>query len=242
MENYELYNGDCLEVMKQIEDGSVDLVVTDPPYKIVGGGCTNKAVRYTGSEHDELKSGKLFGSNIIKFNEWIPVIYDKVKDGSHVYIMCNDRNLREVLNVAHNSKFKLLNILTWKKTKHNPNRYYLKNSEFIVMLRKGKAVNINNMGTFQVLEVPNVDKKLHPSDKPVDLMKILVANSSKNGETVLDPFMGAGSVGVACDEIGNRKFIGIELDEKYFSIAKERIEKSVEDIKNNFKTEELLLG
>ena len=224
-----LYNDDCLEVLKNIPNNSIDLVVTDPPYKIVSGGCTNKAVRYTGSEHDELKSGKLFKSNIIKFNEWIPIIYDKVKDGSHVYIMCNDRNLREVLNVAHDSKFKLLNILTWKKTKHNPNRYYLKNSEFIVMLRKGKAVNINNMGTFQVLEIPNVDKKLHPSDKPVELMKILVGNSSKNGEVVLDPFMGAGSVGVACDEIGNREFIGIELDEKYFNIAKERIENAIKE-------------
>ena len=224
-----LYNDDCLEVLKNIPNNSIDLVVTDPPYKIVSGGCTNKAVRYTGSEHDELKSGKLFKSNIIKFNEWIPIIYDKVKDGSHVYIMCNDRNLREVLNVAHDSKFKLLNILTWKKTKHNPNRYYLKNSEFIVMLRKGKAVNINNMGTFQVLEIPNVDKKLHPSDKPVELMKILVGNSSKNGEVVLDPFMGAGSVGVACDEIGNREFIGIELDKKYFNIAKERIENAIKE-------------
>ena len=228
-DNYEIYKGDCLEIMAMMENESVDLVVTDPPYKIVGGGCTNKAVRYTGTQHDELKNGTLFGKNEIKFNEWIPLLYDKVKNGAHVYIMCNDRNMREVLNVAHESKFKLLNILTWKKTKHNPNRYYLKNSEFIVMLRKGKAININNMGTFQVLEVPNVDKKLHPSDKPVELMKILVANSSNDGDTILDPFMGAGSVGVACSEIGKRKFIGIEIDENYFNIAKERIESCLEN-------------
>lgn len=55
-------------------------------------------------------------------------------------------------------------------------------------------------------------------------MKILVANSSNDGDTILDPFMGAGSVGIACSEIGNRNFIGIEIDEKYFKIAKERIE------------------
>lgn len=195
-----------------------------PPYKIVKGGCTNKAVRYTGTEHSELKNGTLFGKNEIKFDEWIPLLYNKVKDGAHVYIMCNDRNMREVLNVAHESKFKLLNILTWKKTKHNPNRYYLKNSEFIIMLRKGKAVNINNMGTFQVLEVPNVNKKLHPSDKPVDLMKILVENSSNVGDIVLDPFMGAGSTGVATMLAGGREFVGIEIDNGYFDIAKSRIE------------------
>ena len=94
------------------------------------------------------------------------------------------------------------------------------------MLRKWKAVNINNMGTYQVLEVPNVDKKTHPSEKPVDLMKILVENSSKLNDVVFDPFMGTGSVGVACMN-ANRKFIGVELDEKYFEIAKQRIEDSL---------------
>ena len=223
MENIQLFQGDCLEVLKNIEDESIDCVVTDPPYKIVQGGCTNKAVRYKGTTYEELKNGTLFKNNIIKFSEWMPVIYKKIKDGSHVYIMCNDRNMREVLNVAHECGFKLLNILTWKKSKHNPNRYYLKNSEFIVMLRKGKAVNINNMGTFQVLEVDNVKSKLHPSDKPVALMQILVENSSQINQVILDPFMGAGSTGIACLNT-NRNFIGIELDEKYFEIAKNRIE------------------
>lgn len=219
-----LFCDDCLKIIKQMEDNSISCVITDPPYKIVSGGCTNKAVTYTGTKNNELKNGTLFNKNNIKFEDWLPLLYDKVKDGAHIYIMCNDRNMRDLLNVAYDSKFKLLNILTWKKTKHNPNRYYLKNSEFIVMLRKGKAVNINNMGTFQVLEIPNVEKKLYPSEKPVELMKILVANSSNDGDTILDPFMGAGSVGIACSEIGNRNFIGIEIDEKYFKIAKERIE------------------
>ena len=223
MKNVQLYNGDCLEVLNKIPNESITCVITDPPYKIVQGGCTNKAVRYSGTSHKELKEGTIFKNNNIKFSDWIPLLYDKVKDGSHVYVMCNDRNMREVLNIAHDSGFKLLNILTWKKTKHNPNRYYLKNSEFIVMFRKGKAVNINNMGTYQVLEVDNVKNKIHPSEKPVELMRILIENSSHENDVILDPFMGSGSVGVACVN-ANRKFIGIELDEKYFEMAKNRIE------------------
>ena len=230
---YELFHGDCLELLDQIKSESIDLIVTDPPYKIVKGGCTNKAVKYTGTNHDELKNGTLFGKNEIKFNEWIPKLYDKIKDGGHIYIMCNDRNMREILNVAHESKFKLLNILTWKKTKHNPNRYYLKNSEFIVMLRKGKAVNINNMGTYQVLEKPNVEKKIHPSDKPVQLMEILVENSSKPNELVFDPFMGACSVGMACLNT-QRRFLGSELDDKYFKICKQRLEETEKTLKTKF--------
>ena len=138
--------------------------------------------------------------------------------------MSNDRNINELLNICEKVGFKLLNILVWGKSKHSPNRYYLKNCEFIVFLRKGKAKNINNMGTKQLLLINNVENKNHPSEKPIKLMKILIKNSTNEQDKVLDPFMGSGTTGVACKEL-NRNFIGIELDEKYFKIAKERIEK-----------------
>jgi site-specific DNA-methyltransferase (adenine-specific) len=96
--------------------------------------------------------------------------------------------------------------------------------EYIIFCRKGKAVKINNCGTKSVLEISNVKNKAHPTEKPVELMKILVGNSSQPKEVVLDPFMGVGSTGVACKELG-RSFIGFEIDENYFNIAKERIEK-----------------
>lgn len=215
-----LINGDAIEVMKKIKDNSVDLVVTDPPYKLVQGGCTNKAVRLKGAT--DLKSGSVFSNNSIKFKDWIPEVYRVLKENTHCYIMCNDRNLKELLVESENAGFKLLNILVWKKTKHSPNRYYLKNAEFIVFLRKGKAKNINNMGTFQVLEFDNVKSKLHPSEKPVELMKILIENSTQENDIVLDPFVGVGSVALACKEL-NRKYIGVELDESYYNIAYNRI-------------------
>ena len=73
--------------------------------------------------------------------------------------------------------------------------------------------------------IDNVENKNHPSEKPIKLMKILIKNSTNEQDKVLDPFMGSGTTGVACKEL-NRNFIGIELDEKYFNIAKERIEKA----------------
>ena len=218
----DLRQGDCLELMKDIPDKSIDLVVTDPPYKIVQGGCTNKAVRLKGSNQEQLKKGTLFNNNSIKFNEWIPEVYRVLKNNSHCYIMSNARNINELLNVCEKVGFKLLNILVWGKSKHSPNRYYLKNCEFIVFLRKGKAKNINNMGTKQLLLIDNVENKNHPSEKPIKLMEILIKNSSNEQDKVLDPFMGSGSTGVACINT-NRNFIGIELDENYFNIAKERI-------------------
>ena len=91
------------------------------------------------------------------------------------------------------------------------------------MLRKGKAKNINHMGTKNVLQINNIiGNKKHPTEKPVELMEILIDNSTRGGDVVLDPFMGAGSTGVACKNLG-RNFIGVEIDERYFKIAEERI-------------------
>lgn len=218
----ELYNEDFLEIAKKMPDEIVDLIVTDPPYKIVQGGCTNHAVRLKGSDVSQLKTGHVFGNNAIKFSQWVPEVYRLLKPNTHCYIMCNDRNLQELLNEGTKAGFKLLNVLVWGKSKHSPNRYYLKNCEFIVMFRKGNAKNINNMGTKQLLQIPNVDNKRHPSEKPVELMKILIENSSDEGDSVLDPFMGSGSTGEACG-ILNRYFIGIELDKKYYDIASNRL-------------------
>lgn len=218
----DLRHGDCLEILKTIPDKSIDLVVTDPPYKIIQGGCTNKAVRFKGTTDQQLKAGTLFAKNDIKFADWLLSIFKVLKKDSHCYIMCNDRNLKELITESEKAGFKLLNVLVWGKSKHSPNRYYMKNCEFIVMLRKGKAKNINDMGTKQLLLIDNVDNKKHPSEKPIKLMETLIRNSSNENNIVLDPFMGSGTTGVACRNL-NRNFIGMELDENYYKIACERI-------------------
>jgi site-specific DNA-methyltransferase (adenine-specific) len=222
-----------MEVLKDIPENSIDLVVTDPPYKIVQGGCSKVksgtevggflSKRNTDTQAHS-KSGKLFKHNEIKFSEWVPEVFRVLKDSTHCYIMVNDRNMQEILNEGTKAGFKLQNILTWKKNTHTPNRYYLKNSEFIVMFRKGKAKSINNMGTKTVIEMDNIQRgqKLHPTEKPVDLLRMLIENSTDIGDLVLDPFMGGCSAGVASVQL-DRFFIGVEKDSQYFEIAEERI-------------------
>ena len=116
-----IINKDCLEVFKSMEDESVDLVVTDPPYKLVQGGCTNHAVKLKGADVEGLKSGEVFKNNTIKFSEWVPEVYRVLKKNKHCYIMCNDRNLQELLNEGTKAGFKVLNVLVWGKSKHSPN-------------------------------------------------------------------------------------------------------------------------
>ena len=228
---YTLIFDDCLNALRNIPDESIDLVVTDPPYLMnhTSGSSTNasKQEQWQGNLKAADKTANM--PNFIKFSQWLPVIYKKLKSSSHCYIFCNDKNVQDVLHESTKTGFKLHNILIWKKNNCTPNRWYMKNVEFIIFLHKGKSFPIANLGDPQCLEVNNINgkNKLHPTQKPVELLSILIKNSSKVGDIVLDPFMGSGSTGVACVNTG-RNFIGIELDEKYFNIAKERIDKSTE--------------
>lgn len=227
-EQIKLLKGDCLEFMKDIPDNSIDLIVTDPPYKLVAGGVTGKlSKRITGVclDHNSIdtKNGNgNFKINNIKFSEWLPDCYRVLKDGGHCYIMVNDRNMQQLLNETETSGFKLLNILVWNKNNAMPNHWYMKNAEFILFLRKGIAKYINNQGSKQCMYFNNIKSKLHPTEKPVELMSNFIENSTKIGDTVLDPFMGSGTTGIACLNT-NRRFIGIEKDDKYFEIASNRI-------------------
>ena len=172
--------------------------------------------------------GKVFNHNDITIKDYASEIYRILKDGSHCYIMTNNKNLQDMLNTLTGVGFSFIKCLIWDKGNKIMGQFYMSQFEYIIFLRKGRGVKINNCGTSDLLSIPNKKtkdengKNIHDTEKPVDLMKILVENSSQVGDTVLDPFMGSGSTGVACKEL-NRNFIGIELDKQYFDIATKRI-------------------
>ena len=232
-----IYNEDCIQGMKKLPSESIDLIVTDCPYHIVAGGCSNIPRKDEPSgifnrrntfTQKNAKSGKLFDNNDIEFKDWLPEIYRIVKPNSHVYIMINARNLKELQSECEKVGFKFQQLIVWNKGNATPNRYYLNSCEFILMLRKGNARNINNMGTKNILSVPNIrGNKTHPTEKPVDLMKILIENSSNENDIVLDPFFGTGSTLIACVNT-HRHYIGYEIDDNYFDIACKRLDE-VED-------------
>lgn len=225
--------GDCLEVLKRLPDDSVDLIVTDPPYLTTSRGNAGNSGGMLQKEIN--KKGKVFLYNNIDCLEYAPEFYRILKDGSHCYIMTNHINLIHMLNVFTDCGFHFIKSLIWNKGNKIMGQYYMSQFEYILFFRKGKGKRINNCGTSDILSVPNKKtkdingKNLHDTEKPIDLMKILIENSSLENQLVLDPFMGIGSSGVASIKL-NRNFIGIEIDETYFNTAKERIEK-VKDMK-----------
>ena len=223
MGDIQLWQGDCLERMKEIPDGSVDLIVTDPPYKVTSrGGYTSAG----GMMLDETRrKGGVFKENSVTVSQWLPELFRPLKDQGHCYIMCNNKNLHLFLNAVKDSDFKLVKTMVWAKDNKIMSQAYMSQIEFVLFLRKGKFKKINACGSSDLLRFDNVRNKSHPTEKPVDLISHLAANSTDEGDLILDPFMGTGSAGVAAKNL-NRKFIGIELDRDYFEIAKERIEET----------------
>lgn len=221
--------GECVEQLKLLDDNSIDLIVTDPPYKTTSrgnagnsGGMLQKSIN---------KKGQVFAYNNIDCSEYAPEFYRVLKDGSHCYVMTNHVNLIKMLNTFTNCGFHFIKCLIWDKGNKIMGQYYMSQFEYIMFFRKGKGIKINHCGTSDILSYPNIKTKdengnnLHDTEKNVDLMEVLVNNSSKEGEIVLDPFMGIGSTGIAAVRNG-REFIGIEIDNKYYDIAMQRIKKA----------------
>ena len=230
MSNYKLYQGDCLEVMKNIEDGSVDLVVTDPPYEIAttGAGMYKQADKQYVKELNGMKDG---------FSEEVLDELCRVMKKINIYFFCSQKQIIPLLDYFVKKKKCNWNILSWHKTNPIPacGNKYLTDTEFILFFReKGVKVygSFDTKRTWYATPLNQSDKKKygHPTVKPLFILENLVVNSSQKGEVVLDCFMGSGSTGVACLNT-NRNFIGIELDEGYFNIAKNRIEEAVNKTK-----------
>lgn len=223
-----LYNGDCLELIKDIPDKTVDLVVIDPPYDLNSkhygksygeDGAVGKMGR---TYHGTLHSANLIDGINEKILDEIVRVLKKV----NLYIWCNKEQLLQYMQYFENYNFDLL---TWHKTNPVPtcNNKYLSDTEYLLFFREKGVKIFGSYSTKRKYYVSptnkaDKDKYNHPTIKPVEIIQNLIINSSAEGDTVLDCFMGSGSTGVACINTG-RNFIGMELDEQYFEIATERI-------------------
>ena len=237
MEINKIYNMDCLVGMdKMIAEGiKVDCIITDPPYKITArGNGGNSGGMF---QKKEVNNGKVFKDNDLEIDDWLPRLYNILKEDSHCYIMTNNKNITNYLhkidsmffNGDKKQKFHFIKNLIWVKDNKIMGQTYMSQFEYIIMLRKGKHKRINNCGDSDVLMFKNKKlkddngKTIHDTEKPVDMISLLIKNSSNPEDIILDPFIGIGSTGLACLNT-NRKYIGFEIDEEYFQIAEERIE------------------
>ena len=212
--------GDCLERMKEIPDGSVDMVLTDPPYNIARDNNFSTMGR-AGIDFGEWDKGADLFSYI---NEVYRVLN---KDGS--FVVFNDwKNLGDIARYAENLGFVTKDMLRLEKSNpmpRNRDRRYITDYECAIWFTMPKAkwtFNRQDSSYQRPKFVHSIDKGLHPTQKSLSLMEQLLLVHTNKGDIVLDPFMGSGTTGVACANT-DRSFIGIELDEGYFEIASKRI-------------------
>ena len=235
MKNIQIFCGDCLELMKDIPDGSVDLVVTDPPYLIENtkAGGKSKLAKSIQNMNDQIENNNLTKG----FNERILDELVRVMKKINIYIWCNHKQIPMYLDYFVKEKGCSFDVLIWNKSNAMPlfNNKYLTDKEYCLYFRKSAYCNpqcYQDAKTvfYQPINAKDKKKYGHPTIKPLNIIQTLICNSSKEGDTVLDCFMGSGTTGVACVNTG-RNFIGIELDPTYFETAKKRLEEA--EVKNH---------
>lgn len=226
---YKIYNKDCLDIMNKMPDKCIDLIVTDPPYEneLHGGGKNELSNRkLMKDKHIDFMS-KGFDYNVV-FSEFL-----RLCKTPNMLIFCSNNQVSKVMSWFESKKIKttlLVWRIVWHKTNPTPscNGHYLSDLEFVVYVH-GKGSTFNNDCPFEYKHKAHISpivsnkNRLHPAQKPIELLeKYIMLHSNKN-DIVFDPFMGSGSTGVAA--IANdRSFVGCEINEEYFNIAKERIE------------------
>ena len=226
---YKIYNNDCNNIFKNINDKSIDLILKDPPYNIAKYSTGNINMKWRSEINNDIA-------------EW-----DKIKLDPHKYVKEFKRILKPTGNIfiftsynqigkwheAFDSEFDTFQFMVWHKTNPAPKIFksgFLNSCELIVcMWNKGHKWNFksqNKMHNF--IEGPicmgneRIKEPKHPSQKPIYVLKHIIEIASEKGDIIFDPFMGVGSTGIATLEL-NRKFIGCEIEKVYFEVAKKRL-------------------
>ena len=233
-----LIHGDCYEIIPTLENCSIDLVITDPPYKLgntKGGGLykfvngkEEKDNPYKGKATNSITELHNLDSTEFDARKFLELIKPKMKK-FYGYFFCNKVLVTDYLNFATENKYSF-EILVLHKQNPIParNNHFLPDMEYCVMIREGgtyfsKTAELDNYRKLYTVSCSS--KRLHPAEKPVEFLERFVLVSCPKDGVILDAFMGSGSTAIATIR-NDRKFIGIEKSDEYFDIASKRIKMS----------------
>ena len=245
--NFVLYQGDCNDIISQL-NGSVDMIFADPPYFLSTGKGTVKIgqryINFDKGEWDRVRSKE----EVYDFNyKWLSLCREKLKDDGTIWVCGTYHNIYEVANCLKDLGYKILNMIVWQKSdppKTLTDQRFNFSAEYIVWARKcEKARHYFNYQLMEVMNngvhMPDVWKLpapgtwektcgKHPTQKPLRLLYRIILASTRPDATILDPFAGSCTTGIAANLLG-RKFIGIDQNEKFLELGKRRREE-IEDV------------
>lgn len=214
--------GDCLEILPTL--GKVDAVVTDPPYELSASGPGKSHFGMSLNKFDSEAYKEIVAG--VDYTRLLGLLAE-ICDPFNLFCFCSNKQISKLMTL-NEAGGRATTLLVWHKVNAAPfaNGVWRGDIEYCIHARSQGAVFLGNaQDKKKVSEFPIVSDDAHPTVKPLELIRKYVGIGSKRGQTVLDPFMGSGTTGVACAKDG-RSFIGIEIDETYFDIACERIRKA----------------
>lgn len=216
---YDLNQGDAVEWLRSLPPGSVDLIITDPAYESLEKhrerGTTTRLAHSKSSSNDWFE---IFRNE--RFPDFFRACHRALARDSHLYFLCDHETMRIAVPMAEHVGFKFWKPLIWDKRRIGMGYHYRARYEMILFFEKGKR-KLADLGIPDILEVKRVDGS-YPTEKPVELLEILVKQSSSEGQLVADPFMGSGSAGEA-SLLNGRRFAGNDLSPKSIEIAEKRL-------------------
>ncbi len=234
-----LLQGDCLEILPHLP--TVDAVIVDPPYssggQFRGDRVRNPSSKYIQSDSISTERSEFTGDNrdqrsfLVWMTMWMSLLLRISRMGAVAMVFTDWRQLPTISDAVQCGGWVWRNIVTWWKPGIRMQRgRFSSSSEYVIYCSNGIPIP-GEESPQNVLSVSPVggDDKVHMAEKPVDLLCVLVG-VTPIGATVIDPFMGSGTTGVACVRTG-RRFIGIEIDEKYFQVAVERIKRELAQVR-----------
>jgi site-specific DNA-methyltransferase (adenine-specific) len=216
---FEVSTQDAVAWLRELPAESVDLVITDPAYESLEKhraiGTTTRLKHSKASSNDWFT---IFPN--ARFGELFPEVYRVLKPDTHFYLWCDAETMFIAKPEAERAGFRFWKPLVWDKCTIGMGYHYRARYEFILFFEKGKR-RLNDLGVADIISVPRI-RGGYPAEKPAEVAEVLITQSSQAGETVADPFLGAGSFGVAAARLG-RRFLGNDLNPEAVRIAAQRL-------------------
>jgi len=248
-----LAHGDCFKLLQEF-DFKFDMIFADPPYFLSNGGISLQSGKVVCVDKGDWDKGKS-QEEVMEFNmEWLRLCRDKLKDNGTIWISGTYHNIFSVANCLTQLGYRILNVVTWQKTNPPVNiscRFFTYSTEFIIWARKSpkvphkfnyelmKRLNDNKQMT-DVWRLPAIGRwekscGKHPTQKPLSVLTRIILSSTDENDWILDPFSGSSTTGIAANLCG-RRFAGIEQEEEYCIMSKNRREEiENQSVKNDLK-------
>lgn len=219
--DYQLFQNDAVQWLKSLGSGTVDLVVTDPPYEsLEKHRAVGTTTRLKNSKASSNAWFKIFPND--RFEDLCSEVYRVLKKNTHFYCFCDQETMFVLKPIAEAVGFKFWKPIVWDKMKIGMGYHYRARYEFVLFFEKGKR-KLNSLSIPDIIEVPRIHRG-YPTEKPLGVADILIRQSTLPGERVIDPFMGSGSTGVAATQL-KRVFWGNDICKEAIDVAKDRLAK-----------------